>query len=287
MVRPLAWLPLILSLGCTLAPTSSPPAPASTVPQTSASPASSPPPATSTNIVLRMTQSGGFLYPGTTLDVAPAFTLYGDGSVIYRPSGVPQFGPPGRAGGLRRAHMDGEQMDALFAFALGPGGLADAGELYADVPVADSMSTIFTIAGGGVSKTVSVYALGDEMEPGPETAHRQRFSLLARLLGSFEAEVARGNATDAGEFEAQAYRVVLFPDEFGELAPSAEWPWQELAPDDFERDRSGFGVRLLSADEAEPLFDLPAADIGDPVVVGPDEVNYLVRYRPLLPDELD
>ena len=234
-----------------------------------------------------MQRTGGFLYPGTALDAPPSFTLYGDGSVIYLPSTAPEFGAAGSGGGLRRALMNQEQIEALLNFALGPGGLAEAGERYGDVPIADALTVVFIIDAAEVSKTVSVYALGDEMEPGPETAHRERFKQLAQVLGGFENEIARGNAADAGEHEPQAYRVTIFPDEFGEIPPSGEWPWDDLAPDDFPRDQSGFGVRVVSPDQAAPLFEIPPSDeVGDPVVVGPDDITYLIRYRPLLPDEM-
>jgi hypothetical protein len=234
-----------------------------------------------------MHHTGGFLYPGMTIDAAPGFTLYADGGVIYRPGSVPLFGPDLPAGGLRRAVMDQEQIDALVAVALGPGGLAEARERYTDVPVADSLTTNFTIDAAGVSKTVAVYGLGDEIAPTPEMPHRERFKLLADLLDSFEDEIERGNATDAGEFQPEVYKVTIIPDEFGEIPPSGQWPWQHLTPDDFARDQSGFGIRFLSPEEAAPVFDLPVAEIGDPVVIGPDEVNYLIRHRPLLPDEVD
>jgi len=234
-----------------------------------------------------MQRTGGFLYPGTALDVAPSFTLYGDGSVIYLPAAAAASGAAGPGGGLRRAEMNQEQIDALIDFALGPGGLAEAGERYDDVPIADSVTVNFIIDAAGVRKTVSVYALGDESEPGPETAHRERFKLLAATLGGFDNEIARGNAADAGGFEPAAYRVTIFPDEFGEIPPTADWPWDDLAPEDFPRDQSGFGVGILTPDQAAPLFDLPPSpDVGEPVVIGPDDVSYLIRYRPLLPDEM-
>lgn len=287
MLRLLGTLVLVVA-GCTSAPPdpsvdrSVAPSPAASAVATASSLPRAP-----TDIVLRMSRTGGHLYPGMTLDVAPNFTLYRDGSVIYLPSAVSLFGPTGPGGGLRRAVMNDEQVDALVQLALGPGGLADAAERYIDVAMADGLTTNFTTDASGVTKTVAVYALGDEMEPGPETAHRERFALLASVLGSFETEIGRGNATDDGVFEPAAYRVTIIGDEFGELAPSGEWPWEDLAPDDFERNQSGFGIRVVNPDEAAALFELPAAEIGDPVAVGPDGLNYLIRYRPLLPDEID
>jgi hypothetical protein len=278
-------------MACTAGPPlvspTSPPA-ASPTPPATPSPAPSPAverPTGATDVVLRMQRLGGFLWPGMTADVAPDFTLYGNGTVIYlheepRPGALP-------VRTLRLAQMNEEQIDALLEFALGSGGLANAPELYSDVELADAMTTRFTIDAGDVQKEVSVYALGEWEEPGPDAAHRQSFLRLQGMLGDFQAQVERDNATDAGVFEPDAYRLTLIADEFDELEPTAEWPWPDLAPDDFERDQSGFGVRTVTAEQGLAAAELPVGDHDAPVVVGPDGVQYMIRIRPLLPDELD
>lgn len=234
-----------------------------------------------------MHQTGGHLFPGMALDVAPAFTLYDDGTVIYRPGATAMWGPGGRGGGLRTARMNAEQTESLLRFALGPGGLSEARESYTDVGMADGITTNFVVNALGVSKEVAVYALGDEFDPTPEMADRERFKIVADTLGSFDDQIDRGNAVATGPYEPPAYKVTLVPDEFGEIQPSDRWPWPELAPEDFADDRSGFGIGVITPEEAEPMFGLSVADIGDPVVLGPDGVIYLIRYRPLMPDEVE
>jgi hypothetical protein len=232
-----------------------------------------------------MQRTGGHLYPGTTLDVPATFTLYGNGAVIYATD--EELGGSGVGHGLRVAQMNEEQTDSLVSFALGPGGLADAADRYDDVPIADALTVRFDVDGAGVTKTVSVYALGDEMGPTPETRHREKFALLADLLTNFGDQVARGNATDVGSYDAEAYRVTLFPDEFGEFRASAGWPWPDLEPADFERDQSGFLRRIITPQHAALAADLPIVEeVGDAIVLGADDVKYLIRLRPLLPDEL-
>lgn len=232
-----------------------------------------------------MHRTGGFLWPGTTVDLAPTFTLYGDGTVIYTHDEALGGNDPRR--GLRLARMNDEQASALLGFALGAGGLAEAAELYNDVGVADATTVEFTVDAAGVDKTVSVYALDDGLdEPGPETAHRQRFLRLSELLSSFSDEIARGNATDLGEFEPQAYRVTLYPDDAGELPVTGDWPWDDLEPADFEPDQSGFRVAVVSPEQAAALAQVAMGEMGDPVVATSDGEAFLVRFRPLLPDEL-
>ena len=229
-----------------------------------------------------MWRSGGFLYPGTTIDEAPTFTLYGDGRVIYTAEQPLPSGAVARE--LRQAQLNEEQVGALLEYALGPGGLALARDRYADVPMADGTTTNFEINAGGLHKMVAVYALGEFDEPGPDGDARNAFEALAAALRDFGGEVAAGNAADLGMFAPEAYRVIIFPDA-GELPAAGEWPWPDLDPSDFARDNSGFGRLVMTAAQAEVVASLPVGDIGDPVVIGPDGVTYLIRTRPLLPDE--
>lgn len=259
--------------------------PASVAPSVGSSPLVDRPTGT-TDVVLQMHRRGGFLWPGTTVDLPPTFTLYGDGTVIYGDADALAGNDPRR--GLRVARMDEEQIAALIAFALGPGGLAEAAAVYDDVPVADATSITFTVNATGTPKTVSVYALDDGLdEPGPETAHRQRFLQLFELLNSFADQVARGNASDAGPYEPMAYQATLFRDEFDELQVTGEWPWDDLEPADFERDQIGFSVGVITPAQAEALARVAAGDMGDPAVIGPDDATYLIRLRPLLADEIE
>ena len=291
--RLLPFVAAFLLVACTSGPptptaSSRAPAPAPATPAPTATAAPSvlfEHPTGATDVLLRMQRTGGHLYPGTTLDVPATFTLYGDGTVLYTVDEA--LGGKDLRHGLRVARMNEEQMAALVTYALGAGGLADAAESYSDVPIADASTVQFEVDGAGFTKSVSVYALGDEMEVTPETAHREKFAVLAKLLTGFDDEIARGNATDVGPYDAEAYRVTLFPDEFGEFPPSADWPWDDLEPADFERDQSGFLSRVVTPAHAQLAADLAInGDIGDAIVRGPDEVNYLVRFRPLLPDEV-
>ena len=229
-----------------------------------------------------MYRTGGFLYPGTTVDEPPIFTAYGDGLVIYTAEALP-------ARGLRRelrlGQLDETQLVALLENALTEGGLATARDRYADVPIADATTTNFEINAAGVHKRVAVYALGEFEEPGPDAAARDAFERLAQALQNFDDEVEAGNVVDLGSYSPQAYRMTIFPDIAGELQPTAEWPWLSVDPSDFVLDNSGFGRLVMTPEQAAAVLALPVGDIGDPVVLGPDDTYYLIRVRPLLPDE--
>jgi hypothetical protein len=236
-----------------------------------------------TDVVVRMSITGGLRYPGATVESPPTFTLYGDGRVIYviehaRPDDSPAIE-------LRQARLTEEQMAALVENALGPGGLATAREHYGDVPIADDVTTNFEIHAFGVDKTVSVYALdytGDEV---PDGAARATFRGLADALRAFGSEVEVGNAEDLGAFEPEAYRVTL-DQPFGPLETTAEdWPWDDLQPEDFQLE-GGYLVRTVTPAQAAAIADPPTATPNDIVVHGPDGRDYLIRVRPLLPDEV-
>lgn len=227
--------------------------------------------------------SGGLRYPGATVEPPPAFTLYGDGRVIYA---TERSGPDGTpVTELRQARLTEEQVAALIENALGPGGLATARERYADVPFADDVTTNFEVHAAGYDKRVAVYALGYSEDGMPDAAARLAFEELNDALRSFGAEVAAGNAEDLGEYEPEAYRVTL-DQPFGELAANREWPWPDLKPDDFGRDDSGFRVRILTAEQAAAIAEPPMSAPNDVVVRAADGTEYLVRLLALLPDQV-
>ncbi len=281
-------LVLIVAVGCanqTLTPTSALPTPPIT-PPTAPTPRQTlaiEHPTGATDIVLRMAISGGLRYPGATVESPPAFTLYGDGRVIYS---IQRPRPDGSTlTELRQARLTEEQIATMVENALGPGGLAAARVWYADVPIADDVTTNFEVHAGGVDKTVAVYALGYSEEGMPDAAARLAFEGLAQALRGFGAEVAAGNAEDLGPFEPQAYRVTL-DDPFGPMEANREWPWQDLEPADFQLDNSGFRTRILTAEQATAISDPPMSAPDGVVVRAPDGAEYLVRLLALLPDQL-
>ncbi|MBA3779442.1 MAG: hypothetical protein H0X16_09130 [Chloroflexi bacterium] len=234
------------------------------------------------SIVLRMEECCGFVPITVNATQAPSFTLYGDGRVIYR--GPISFDQTQEGlGAFRMATMTEAQVQQLLSFALEDSGLADARERYENDMVADAPTTIFSIDAGGITKSVSIVALG--LREGPDAAAHRRFSGLAESLRSFEAEVERGNATDAGIYEPEAYRAVLIEAE-GMQGEVRDWPFRELAPEDFVQDPAlGFRIRTLTPEEATELTETPVEGVLGINVTGPDRKPYTISLRPILPDE--
>src|SRR3954464_9798964 len=127
LVRPAALAAIVvLAVACTgVAPGAS--APPSAAPP-SASPTASPTASSSaspgafgaiehatgaTDVLLRYDQGGGFVMPSFLASQAPIFTLYGDGTVIFRnlaKEGPPPIGNVFRQAAFRTAHLSEEQI---------------------------------------------------------------------------------------------------------------------------------------------------------------------------------
>jgi hypothetical protein len=107
-----------------------------------------------TDIVLRMEQGGGFVPFGFLFTQSPSFTLYGDGTVIFKPIDTRASDPFGGQAMLPWlvGHMTEADIQALLNFALTTGRLANARENYDNPMVADAGSTIFNLPAGGVEK---------------------------------------------------------------------------------------------------------------------------------------
>jgi len=267
--------------------------PSATAPS-SPSPAPSAPPAGgiehptgATEIVLRY-EEGQFMVPEWNATQAPIFTLYGDGTVVFRD---PAAQPPADENGLmvhqpfRTARLDEEQMQSLLAFAVSEGGLGVARDHYELNTVADAGTALFTINAGGRSKQVSVYALGLEDPSAADQLIRTQFKQLADRLQRLD----EGGVVPTSEYQPTAWRVTLI-ESGGVPTRVVAWPWKDLAPTDFaaadNAGASGFPVRVMSAKE---LAVLDLGDLNGGVqglyVEAPDGKVYSIGVRPLLPDE--
>jgi hypothetical protein len=245
-------------------------------------------PTGATDVVLRFEEGGGLMMMEWALTEAPIFTLYGDGTVVFRD---PATQPPPAENGLlafnpfRTARLSPEQVDSLLAFAIGEGGLAAARERYDHMGIADAGTATFTINAGGRTKTVSVYALGLD-EGAPDAAIRGQFLKLAERLRAFD----EGGAVATDEFAPQGWRAVLIESQ-GVPALVHPWPWSDLTPADFaapadDPNGAALPIRVLTADQvaALGLGDLKGGLLGY-YTKGPEGKTYSIPIRPLLPDE--
>lgn len=245
-----------------------------------------------TDVVLRIESGGGFVPIDFLATQAPSFTLFGDGVVVFQPNvdQVPPPDPDGIAKGVpwRTAKLDEDQIQELLEFALGAGGLGSARETYVDNGIADAPNTIFTIHAGGIDKTVTVNALSEEAQPGPDALARGAFWKLASRLSDFD----EGGRVPTDVYTPAGYRGVLIEREPQPGVEPRTWPWSSIQLSDFKpgpEDGSGpttFPHRTLTPTEVSELqLDGIEGGVQGIAIKGSDGKVYGLVLRPLLPDD--
>jgi hypothetical protein len=245
-----------------------------------------------TDVVLRMSTGGGFVAPGFLLTEAPEFTLFGDGTVVFRnpadvaPAPVPDDGVF-RNAPFRRARLTEAQIQELLEFAIGPGALGIARAQYDPCCVADAPSTTFSLHAGGLKKEVTVGALDfEDTQPGPDSLVRKAFRGLAERLRNMD----RGGVPSPA-YQPTAYRGILFDGNGGGPAvPVHDWPWTTFGPDGFtsaaDPNSLPTPTRTLSADEVAVLKVNGIEGGAQSIALrASDGKLFLLGLRPLLPDE--
>ena len=285
----------ILLLACTAgAAPSTPPSSDPSTPPTAA-PSGSPSTETldhatgATDVLLRYEAGGGFMMAGFAATQIPHFTLYGDGTVIFRNpmlEGPPLEGSIFKSNPMRIATLDEAQIQELLLYALSEGGLAAARPKYENDMVADASTASFTIAAGGVEKTVEVYALGLEVDGAADAPARAAFLKLAERL----TDIDQGGSIPTEVYAPSSYRVVLIESQGIEAPDIRAWPWPELTVADFAADADPNGLQfphrtMTAAEVAELGVEGYEGGFNGMVVTAPDGKTYTVAVRPLLPDE--
>jgi hypothetical protein len=241
-----------------------------------------------TDVILRLDQGAGMLRGGG-VTLVPPFTLYGDGTVVFRNPMVeppPAVGPVMVQNPMRTAKLDEDQIQDLLDFALTEGGLGVAKLQYDNPMLADAGTAIFTIRAGGLDKTVNVYALGLDEPNTPDRPARAAFSKLAERLTNFDQN---------GTFATDVYvpsRYRGFLSETGDISGEAPvaWPWPDVKPSDFEGDEASgdLPTRVMTAEELAVLgIDGIEGGFDGMTLIDPDDPakSYSFGVRPLLPDE--
>lgn len=237
-----------------------------------------------TDVVFRFEQGGGFVPMGFFATQAPQFTLYGDGTVIFRDVTAPF--PPNDTIGVQQPYLTAKltepEVQAFLRFALADSGLGIARAQYNPGNVADAPTSTFTVNAGGLAKTVSAEALGFENPQSPDAPILKAMAALAERLGTFATSVS-------GEvvWVPDRWRGVLTPDAFN---PPAAWPWPELTPADFvqpaDPNAPQFPMHTLTSAQVAAL-GLTGIDGGFASLAlrDPDGKTWNLALRPILPDE--
>jgi alpha-tubulin suppressor-like RCC1 family protein len=221
---------------------------------------------------------------GELFQPGPEFTLYGDGTVIFRNELAqlpPAEGPIIRARPFMIAHLDEDQIQSLLRYALGEGGLGDACERYETQDSDVAGSDVFTIHAGGLDKRVENLGSGPF---GALTEYLRNFDRSGIPTNVFVADRYWGNLLDASVFRYIGDGLVPGLAETG----TVPWPWPGVAPAEFVGlAELGPGRRVMSADEAAVLSLSDNGGVAQRVyLLGPDgETIYYFSLWPMLPDE--
>lgn len=238
-------------------------------------------PTGTTDVLLRMESGGGFVPMDFFATNAPSFTLYGDGTVVFRD---PTISPPDPGDGLNRPvpfqtiRLDEEGIQALLADAIGRGGLGIAAGPYMGLG-ADLPTTIFTITADGRTKVVRVTPLSPDMHP-QNAAIVAALAAFAERLDGFGGSVAGEQA-----YVPPAFRGVLSSID-RPLGPVIAWPWSDIKPTDFTAgENSILLLRTMTPADVAKL-DVKSIDGGlTGMTLQLDAKLYSLALRPLLPDE--
>jgi hypothetical protein len=244
-----------------------------------------------TDLVLRYDRGGGFMAPNSLVTEGPIFSLYGDGTIIFRDITVAT--PPEAADGLgrglpyRTARLSEPQIQSLLDFAINDGILGIARAQYLNNRIADAPTTVFTIRAGTLNKTVSVMALGIDLDQrGPDTPALTAMAKLADRLGNFNG----GSGFETQAYMPDRYRALLLEAPMGGGPAPVAWPWPDIKPADFaapaDPEAISFPRRTLTAADVAKLKlkEIEGGLLGIPVNA-PDGKIYTLALRPLLPDE--
>jgi hypothetical protein len=233
------------------------------------------------DVVLRVETSGGFAPIEFMATSAPSFTLYGDGTVVFRDSSA---NPPVSNDNVNRSvpfqtiRLGEDAIQSLLANAIGPGGLGIAVGPYMG-HVADLPSTDFTITADGRTKTVSITGLSPDMHEPQEAGIVTALAGLADRLDHF------GDAVGGEEpYVPLAYRGVLTPMDQA-IGPAVKWPWA-FGPDAFVKGANELLLTHTLTGAEVAALGIDRADGGlQGLTLEQGARFFSFALRPLLPDE--
>ena len=233
------------------------------------------------DIVLRFEAGGGFVPIDFLATEAPSFTLYGDGTVVFRD---PQATPPEPVGNVNRSipfqtiRLGEEGIQALLEQGLGPGGLGIAVGPYMGMG-ADLPTATFTVNADGGTKQVSVNGFSPDIHPND--------ALIVGQLARFADQLRTFGNGIAGEevYQPAAYRGVLSKIDQVNGAV-VDWPWPDITPTDFVAGQNEFFMTRTMTPAEVAVLGIQGIEGGmQGLNFQKDGKAYSFALRPLLPDE--
>lgn len=244
------------------------------------------------DLLLRISTEGGFLPPGYTLTAMPAFSLFGDGTVVTQGAQTEIY--PGTAlPPMIATPVTEEAIQALLRAAVAAG--LDTDREYTDlgsVGIADAGTTVFTLTVDGTTHITKAYALG-ELGRQPPAMPDAEFAARTRLL-DFQGSVQdlrhtlpAGSVGDDTTFDPPGLRVFISDYRPQEDLKQRAVDWPLATPLSEAGQPTGLaGYRCLAVTGADLDVLLPLVREANQLTPWRSQgVSYGIVFRPLLPDE--
>jgi hypothetical protein len=242
-------------------------------------------------VVLRLSNEGGFVPIEYDLTQFPSFTLFGDGRIVVPGPQIAIYpGPALPAVNQRMVSEDGVQAIIRAALDAGLGNGDRDHSDFGSTLIADASTTVFTLSANGQTSRVSVYALMEIPErpegmPDEEFAARVALNDLAQRLTALEPWLPEGSVGSEEPFVADGYRLFVGPYRPAEELPQDRTEWPLTPP--LRRggdDTAGYDCRVVTGDDWAALAPLAReANQLTPWISAGEKFSVL--FRPLLPDE--
>jgi hypothetical protein len=263
----------------------------STAPSPSTGPVASPTPAynvpTEANrLVLRYSVEGGFVGPGALLTRLPIFALYGDGRVIVQGPADASFPSP-LLPNVRQMQITPAEIQKLLA-AADAAGLLGADASFDVVGVADAGTATFTTVVGGVSHTISAYALSESPTSTDPAiaAERAKLVVFQSILGDLPKFLGRAIPDEA--YTPAAVRVYVSdpptPDPSQPVEPVLTWPLSVDPNSGATTPQQGLKCLALTGTDTTTFLKSAASATMITVWSAPAG-KFALTVRPLYPDE--
>lgn len=278
----------------TASPTTPPTATATPGPQPTLVPNPISYPTGADELVLQITNTGGFVPQEYLLSQLPVASLYGDGRLIVEGPQIAIFPPPALPN-LLVTRLNAEGMQTILARAEGVG-LLNGDQVYDDLTsvVTDVGYTNFYTNAGGATSLVSVYALGFEDDSVP-SEHQELFRELASFLDFVLAASTSMPGSSIDEPQApyrfeqlRVYSMPVTEEVPGDPEVGAEevaWPLSTPLSELGEPARLE-GTRCFVIEGADLQTLLPYLEAANTETRWESDGQlYVLFVRPLLPDE--
>ncbi len=239
-------------------------------------------------LVLRWEQTGGFVPYEYELRRIPAWSLYGDGTLIV-PGPMIEIYPPPAWPALVATSITEDGVQAILQAAR-TAGLMSGDASYDYACITDMPSTVFTTVADGATSVVSAYAL-EASGPCPDVDEEARAALAAfrTKLGDLPSWLPEGSIGPEEPFDVRELRVYVLPYDGDPDLPQqpVDWPLETPLTD--------FGQDVAGAQEGMRCGVVSGADLDTlrPLAEGTNELTpwasagaeLRLILRPLLPDE--